>query len=927
MTPLLSSLTAFCFVIAANKSNAMQAPCEPRWAAGFDLVTVIQEPREMALHENAVIFGMASQDFTSAAIERWSGGVLQNLGSVSSDPFANAPRIHDFCTFDFGSGPNLVVAGSFKMAGPSPGQGVLSTNIARWNGSWATIGGGLGDDQGPPVQAVCAFDDGSGMKLYAGGAFDLPGAGSGIARWSGSGWQPVGSEELFGVRSLCVHDDGTGPALYASAAASLVGGAPSSGVVRWNGATWSVVGAASSPSTNVATLVVHDEGSGPRLFAGGNFTSIGGASAAYVARWDGSTWSGLGAGTNLYVEELVSHDDGNEHALVAIGHFTQAGGAPASRVARWSNGTWSALGTGLNDIGSAVVSFDDGEGKNLVVGGPFYIAGGIAMGHVARWRDGAWTRLTDGIGFDWQAEALITHDDGTGTKLYAGGYLTSAGSVAANHITRFEGTSWRPLGGGLTASFINAVHALATFDDGNGPQLYAGGTFTHADGMPASRIARWDGSAWAALPGGGVDSGNEIRALCVHDDGNGPALYAGGDFTQIGGITTRGIARWDGTAWSALGGGISQSSPTGQVPFVKAIASHDDGNGPALFIGGEFDDAGGTAGTRNLGGWRNGAWFPLGGPTSGGASKLVAYLGVHDDGQGPRLWLGGSFISLGGTSAQGIGTWDGTQFRPVGAGFPYVPTLAHTVRALCTFDAGSAHGPRVYATGEMLNVAGTTTHCVAAWDGTAWHAVDGGLSGYGFSMAVHDDGTGEKLWLGGGFTHAGGIASNCIARLDPSCPEPIAFCFGDGSGTACPCGNPGASGNGCATSFDSSGARLSASGIASLSADTLVLSANGLSPTPAMFFQGTQRQNGGAGSVFGDGLRCAGGTIIRLGAMPTVGGASQYPGTASDPVSVRGQIAFSGVLRTYQGWYRNAAAFCTPATFNLTNGVEIRWAP
>jgi hypothetical protein len=29
--------------------------------------------------------------------------------------------------------------------------------------------------------------------------------------------------------------------------------------------------------------------------------------------------------------------------------------------------------------------------------------------------------------------------------------------------------------------------------------------------------------------------------------------------------------------------------------------------------------------------------------------------------------------------------------------------------------------------------------------------------------------------------------------------------------------------------------------------------------------------------------------------------------------------------RTYQCWYRNAAAFCTPSTFNLTNGVLITW--
>jgi hypothetical protein len=32
-------------------------------------------------------------------------------------------------------------------------------------------------------------------------------------------------------------------------------------------------------------------------------------------------------------------------------------------------------------------------------------------------------------------------------------------------------------------------------------------------------------------------------------------------------------------------------------------------------------------------------------------------------------------------------------------------------------------------------------------------------------------------------------------------------------------------------------------------------------------------------------------------------------------------------VRTYQAWYRNAAAFCTASTFNLTNGVQLTWGP
>lgn len=153
-----------------------------------------------------------------------------------------------------------------------------------------------------------------------------------------------------------------------------------------------------------------------------------------------------------------------------------------------------------------------------------------------------------------------------------------------------------------------------------------------------------------------------------------------------------------------------------------------------------------------------------------------------------------------------------------------------------------------------------------------------------------------------------------------------AFCFGDGSATACPCGNVGAAGNGCAHSFNPAGANLSATGTASLASDSLTLVGTGMPDNYALYFQGTTQQNGGAGTVFGDGLRCAGGAVLRLETKINTAGASQYPGAGDPSISVRGAITASGT-RTYQSWYRNAAAFCTPASFNLTNGLSVSWTP
>jgi hypothetical protein len=119
--------------------------------------------------------------------------------------------------------------------------------------------------------------------------------------------------------------------------------------------------------------------------------------------------------------------------------------------------------------------------------------------------------------------------------------------------------------------------------------------------------------------------------------------------------------------------------------------------------------------------------------------------------------------------------------------------------------------------------------------------------------------------------------------------------------------------------------KLTGSGIASISNDTLSLDGTGMPNSSALYFQGTTQTLGGSGSVFGDGLRCASGSVIRLGTKTNVGGASSYPG-GSTPISIKGADA-SGNTRTYQCWYRNAAAFCTPSTFNLTNGGEVTWGP
>jgi hypothetical protein len=108
--------------------------------------------------------------------------------------------------------------------------------------------------------------------------------------------------------------------------------------------------------------------------------------------------------------------------------------------------------------------------------------------------------------------------------------------------------------------------------------------------------------------------------------------------------------------------------------------------------------------------------------------------------------------------------------------------------------------------------------------------------------------------------------------------------------------------------------------------DTIVLTTTGMPNGPGLYFQGDTKAVGGAGFSFGDGLLCASGTIIRLGVKFSAGGVSSYPGGGDPALSVSGALV-PGDTRYYQQWFRDAITFCTSATFNLTNAMQVSWLP
>jgi hypothetical protein len=148
----------------------------------------------------------------------------------------------------------------------------------------------------------------------------------------------------------------------------------------------------------------------------------------------------------------------------------------------------------------------------------------------------------------------------------------------------------------------------------------------------------------------------------------------------------------------------------------------------------------------------------------------------------------------------------------------------------------------------------------------------------------------------------------------------VSYCDSVSSVSGCPCGNIGATGEGCQNSTGA-GALLSATGSSSITADDLVLMGTQLPPSkPGLFFTGPNQVGAGSGSLFGDGLLCVGGSIQRLQTV-----FSDLSGNAQTTLSIAtGGGVTVGSVANYQLWFRDPAGPCG-AAFNTTNALSLIW--
>jgi hypothetical protein len=347
----------------------------------------------------------------------------------------------------------------------------------------------------------------------------------------------------------------------------------------------------------------------------------------------------------------------------------------------------------------------------------------------------------------------------SGTDIYVGGDFTDADGIsAADYIAKWDGTQWSALGSngageGALSYFVDTIAV-------SGSNVYVGGLFSVNDGetpLPnATNVAKWDGTHWSALGdnGGGLGALNGgVRALLL----NGTDLYVGGDFTNAGGVPAADfIAKWDtvGTAWSALG---HDSFGDGSLnAYVSALAM--DGSGK-LYAGGNFTNIAGPVFTNlaadYVAEWNGGGWSSLAsnGGSNGSLNGEVISLAVS----GANLYVGGAFTDVDNKStilypADYIAKWNGTDWSALGNNGSSNGSLNHAVKSVRVDASGN-----VYAGGNFVNVTNSdgipinAADYVAKWDPAA-------NSGAGGWAALGSDGNGGNAILNYGIILVNALA-------------------------------------------------------------------------------------------------------------------------------------------------------------------------
>jgi hypothetical protein len=434
---------------------------------------------------------------------------------------AGGQALENFAAYDgstwgtLGSDPSFFSDGAFTL-GEYDGELLVydgATLTYSWNGfGWGgSIFGG----------AAFCFGQWNG-NLVVGGIFGQMNftSAENLIRFDGSTWHAMAEGD--GARRVLAFAEWDGK-LAAGGAGTAYGDASGSLVATWDGSDWAPVGEVAGVSLGFGRKVECLASYQGDLIAGGDFLMADGNPVQFVARFDGTSWHPMGAGSTSTVHALTVFN--NE----LYGGIYESGNG----VRRWDGSAWQIVGGTANSFITALGEYNG----QLVVGGNFSNIGGTAVTGLATWNGSAWVAIGNSA-LNGTVYGLALKDG----KLYIAGTFTSVDGGPANRVAVWDGSTWAAVGNGVN----NRIFDMVVF----GGDIIVTGEFTaDGGGAPLNRIARWDGSSWQPMGSGIDDDGQALGSF----QGK---LFVGGDFTHAGGTAARGISSW----------GMVQTSAQGPLP-------------------------------------------------------------------------------------------------------------------------------------------------------------------------------------------------------------------------------------------------------------------------------------------------------------------------------------------------------------------------
>jgi len=349
---------------------------------------------------------------------------------------------------------------------------IILLNFTSQAQSWSKLGTGSSgfNTIGEGIYSICSDNH---NNIYAAGWLNDSSLNQVVSKWNGASWSRLG----VGSSVLNLFNDITQIIADTSGNVYVVGQSFSSSgnvVAKWNGSTWSSLGAFSF-NGQILTACLDRFGN---LYAAGCFTDTlsDTVSKTCVAKWNGSSWSELGTGIhalngNNVINTLCTDSAGN---VYAAGVFTDSATSLGGNlyVAKWNGTSWSELGAGV-----AHQVFGDYQIFSIIAdpAGNIYAAGIFGPDHVMKWNGVSWSAVGAGSDSLFHSDAIFSICMDVYGNLYAAGRIREA--ISGNRfVARWNGTIWSELGTGTNALSANEdVQSICS--DGNG-NIYAGGIFT-----------------------------------------------------------------------------------------------------------------------------------------------------------------------------------------------------------------------------------------------------------------------------------------------------------------------------------------------------------------------------------------------------------------------------------------------------------------